>query len=392
MDLTTGHVEPYRKPNDVIAYVHAKSNHPPAIIKQIPKTVQNRLSNISSTKEIFEAAVQPYQNALDNAGYKAKLSYEPRVSTGMRKSKRNQRKILYFNPPYNKNVVTNVGKTILNSIKRHIPEDHTLHKILNKNTVKVSYSCMPNLEKIIKSHNAKIERNEQCNLVQDKTCNCRRGNICPFGGECVNKELVYEAHVHVDRPNAVTKVYYGLTCNTFKTRHNRHNETFRKKKFYDETELSKYLWKLKEKNINFRTEWKLKEHARPFKPGDKFCSLCNAEKKAIILGDRRKTLNKLSEFIAKCRHKKKYMLSSIDYGNHSSQSTTGNKIIQTKDCFVKIKRLKLPDPPKVRKCTVRLEKMKSPAKAQVPLRLPVIRRSSRGKIPNTLYDLNTWSK
>ena len=137
MDLTTGHVEPYRKPNDVITYVHAQSNHPPAIIKQIPKTVQDRLSNISSTKEIFEAAVTPYQTALNNAGYKSTLKYEPKPSTGTKKGKRNQRKILYFNPPYNKNVVTNVGKTVLNSIKRHIPPDHELYKILNKNTVKV---------------------------------------------------------------------------------------------------------------------------------------------------------------------------------------------------------------------------------------------------------------
>ena len=55
-----------------------------------------------------------------------------------------------------------------------------------------------------------------------------------------------------------------------------------KKKFYDETELLNYVLKLKEKNINFQIEWRLKEHARPFKPGDKFCSLYNAEKTAIL--------------------------------------------------------------------------------------------------------------
>ena len=103
----------------------------------------------------------------------------------------------------------------------------------------------------------------------------------------MKKELVYEAHLPSDRPNAESKIYYGLTSNTFKTRHNRHNQTFNKKKFIDETELSKHVWKLKHKRTSFDIEWKLKEHARPFKPGDKFCSLCNAEKKAIILGDKR---------------------------------------------------------------------------------------------------------
>ena len=51
---------------------------------------------------------------------------------------------------------------------------------------------MPNLEKIIKSHNSKIEKNEQCNSVEEKSCNCKGGNICPFGGQCMKKEIIYD--------------------------------------------------------------------------------------------------------------------------------------------------------------------------------------------------------
>jgi len=210
----------------------------------------------------------------------------------------------------------------------------------------------------------------------------------------MKKEVVYEAHVHVDRPNTESKLYHGLTANTFKVRHNRHKQTFEKKKFHDETELSKYVWKLRQKNINFQIEWRLKEHARPFKPGDKFFSLCNAEQTAIILADRRKSLNKLSEFIAKCRHKKSYMLSSIDYVNPDPKGTASKKIIKTKECFVKIKRLKLPQPPKLKKCTVRVKRMESSAvmKPKTPSKPPELRRSIRTKIQNTLYDMTTWSK
>ena len=44
---------PYRKPNNRINYVNANSNHPPAILKQIPKMIENRLIKNSSSKKII---------------------------------------------------------------------------------------------------------------------------------------------------------------------------------------------------------------------------------------------------------------------------------------------------------------------------------------------------
>ena len=38
---------------NVIQYMHVKSNHPPNIIKQIPKTIKNCLSQFNSNEEIF---------------------------------------------------------------------------------------------------------------------------------------------------------------------------------------------------------------------------------------------------------------------------------------------------------------------------------------------------
>ena len=88
------------------------------------------------------------------------------------------------------------------------------------------------------------------------------------------------------------------------------------------------------------------------------------------------------------------MLSSIDYVNPDPKGTASNKIIKTKECFVKIKRLKLPQPPKLKKCTVRVKRMESSAvmKPKTPSKPPELRRSTRTKIQNTLYDMNTWSK
>ena len=74
-----------------------------------------------------------------------------------------------FNPPYSKNVQTNVAKTFLNLIKKKFPPNHNLHPIFNKNNMKVSYCCMPNMGSIIKNHNKKILNN---NTTPKNGCNC----------------------------------------------------------------------------------------------------------------------------------------------------------------------------------------------------------------------------
>ena len=53
LDLETETHRPYHKDNDVINYVNIHSNHPPNVIKQIPLSIQTRLSNLSSNEQIF---------------------------------------------------------------------------------------------------------------------------------------------------------------------------------------------------------------------------------------------------------------------------------------------------------------------------------------------------
>ena len=62
-------------------------------------------------------------------------------------------KIIWFNPPYSKHVKTNIGKIFMKLISKHFPKQHKYYKIFNKNTVKLSYSCMPNMLSIITKHN-----------------------------------------------------------------------------------------------------------------------------------------------------------------------------------------------------------------------------------------------
>ena len=139
-DLGTTTHRPFMKPNNTPLYVHKDSNHPPNIIKNIPESINKRLSTISSNETIFNQSVKPYQEALHKSGYSYKLHFDHTTKHPENKSKngkRNRRRnITWFNPPYSNNVSTNVGKCFLKILDKCFPTEHQLHTILNRNTVK----------------------------------------------------------------------------------------------------------------------------------------------------------------------------------------------------------------------------------------------------------------
>ena len=75
-DLDAEIFQPYMKPNSTPTYVHRDSNHPRSILENIPRSINKRLSSISSNKEVFDSAFPPYQEALKQSGYDYKpVSY-----------------------------------------------------------------------------------------------------------------------------------------------------------------------------------------------------------------------------------------------------------------------------------------------------------------------------
>ena len=60
--------KPYKKPNDQLLYVNTSSNHPLQIIKQLPISINNRLSNNSSNKQVFDRSKGEYEKALRDSG------------------------------------------------------------------------------------------------------------------------------------------------------------------------------------------------------------------------------------------------------------------------------------------------------------------------------------
>ena len=203
--------------------------------------------------------------------------------------------------------LSNIGRKFLALIEQHFPLNHELQHICNKNTLKLSYSCMNSMGNIIKSHNNRILQATN-NQPEDK-CNCRNKDNCPLPGKCTTQNVIYEATVTTP---SNSKKYIGLTANSFKKRYTSHKASFTKRENEHSTELSKHIWKLKDQNIPFETTWRILKHAQPYTPSTKRCNLCTWEKYYITIAEKDKILNSRSELVSTCRHRRKFLVS--EYG------------------------------------------------------------------------------
>ena len=78
LNLNDSTFKPYHKPDSNL--VCGMSNRPPNIIKQIPESIEKRLSDHSSNETIFIQAKAPYEKALKASGYEPSLtSIRPKI-------------------------------------------------------------------------------------------------------------------------------------------------------------------------------------------------------------------------------------------------------------------------------------------------------------------------
>ena len=205
-----------------------------------------------------------------------------------------------------KNVATNVGRIFLKILDEEFPKSNPLHKLFNRNTVKISYSCMPNIKQNIHSHNKSTLQSRKNTNETPKLCNCRKPSDCPMAGNCLKESIVYQATVTTE-DNKPNQTYVGLTENSFKTRYANHKASFNHPNKRMSTELSKHIWNLKDSNINFRITWKILKQAVSYNPCSKRCNLCLWEKYFIICKPHLGTLNKRNELVTSCRHASKFL-------------------------------------------------------------------------------------
>ena len=200
---------------------------------------------MSSNKDIFD---KPYKDALKESGFSETLNYIAPTTNPERQNRK--QKITWFNPPFSRSVKSNIDRTFLPLLSKHFPQNYTIHKIFNRNTVKISYSCLWNISSIISSHN----HNSLPPKQQSFGCNCRIKNECPLNGECQTPSVIYQADL-VNNSNDEEKVHFRLTNSAFKERCRNHNRDFKHKKYENSTELAKSIRQLKHDNIIFSVKW-----------------------------------------------------------------------------------------------------------------------------------------
>ena len=150
LNLESGKYHPYRTPGNDPLYINAKCNHPPSIIKEIPRSIGRRISALSSDRDQFNNAGKVYNQALRTSGYNGKIQYTENTQASQRRQRNRSRKIIWFNPPFSKNVQTNVEQSFLRLVDKHFGYTE-LSSLFNRNNTKVSYSCIPNMSNVIKT-------------------------------------------------------------------------------------------------------------------------------------------------------------------------------------------------------------------------------------------------
>ena len=126
-------------------YINTSADHPPQVIKQLNNSINKRLCENSANEQVFNTVKPVHENGLHKSGYKNNLKHSEEMH--QHSSNKRTQKITWFNPPFSQTVKTKIANLFFRLLNKHFPKSHLLHKIFNRNTIKVSYSCMNNVSK-----------------------------------------------------------------------------------------------------------------------------------------------------------------------------------------------------------------------------------------------------
>ena len=261
--------------------------------------VNQRLNNLSKTKNDFDFVKKGYEDALENSHYESILNYTDKTDKPPIAKKKRKRKIIYFQPPFSNQVKTPIGRLFLNLVKKHFNASHPLHKILNHRCLKISYCCLNNIKSEITSHNQTL-RNANDGPENKNLCNCRKKDGCPVDGKCLKTNVVYRADIRTTEGDH--GIYLGTTGNIFKERYGGHKTTLKYKSKRNTTELSNFYWKLKEEGKHPDIKWSIVTEIKSGYSLKNGCTLCNTERYMIARAKEKEILNKRNERKRACPH------------------------------------------------------------------------------------------
>ena len=108
---------------------------------------------------------------------------------------------------------------------------------------------------IINTHNKLVLKTGE--KQKEDICNCNQQADCPLTGKCLINNVVYKATVTSSTERPTCKSYIGICQTSFKTRFNNHKSSFDIEEKKNTTELSKYVWELKNKKSDFQITWSI---------------------------------------------------------------------------------------------------------------------------------------
>ena len=99
-NLNNGTYQTCRKPDNTPVYINKKYNHPPEVLKQLPRSIAKRISHILSDGNVFRNSIPTYSEALRKSGFNDTLTYNTKATDcDTSEKKKCNRKVIWFNPP-----------------------------------------------------------------------------------------------------------------------------------------------------------------------------------------------------------------------------------------------------------------------------------------------------
>ena len=164
--------------------------------------IAHKFSELSCGKKYFSRPARNI-NKLSNSGFSENINYLSHSAAhapNNKNKKKRSRNIIWFDPPFSNSVTTNIGKEFFSLLAKHLIPSNRLHKIINKQNVKLNYSCLANMQGIIANHNKRVLNKSTSEERRASPCNCRNKANCPHDDFCRKKSIIYKASV--DTPDS----------------------------------------------------------------------------------------------------------------------------------------------------------------------------------------------
>ena len=132
--------------------------------------VRRRISDISCNKEYFNKAAPAHKNAFKFSGFNENIQFTSTPSPRRNRNRKTNSSIHHIVSMWKPTSI----EICMTSTSRH----HKYHKLFNRNNIKISYSCMPNMASVIPNHNTSLLKDPTPTYI--KGCSCQQKTECPL--------------------------------------------------------------------------------------------------------------------------------------------------------------------------------------------------------------------